>query len=439
MQTKIKKKEFQELGRPFRIDFDDNFNSIYNLFEILNPHFNQTLKLGFTLCIGSLIDKYHTIIVEGSNLMNRTETINNILFPISPSLICSLYGNSKKELLKISPEHRILRIVNFKKCIELITLLTKINQEESIVYKDIKIQKLTIITDACNEEIPAVIKESGLIIEAFDKYKVSSVLKGSPLTYVETSKRQNRLEREKKKIILYIDSLDKQIKVDISTKRSIDNNINKNLPLQGHNYKLLLDLIEITTFLNQNSRKYYIVENQEEKFEEKVFISEIEDVKWCFDIIKDSFIKNHFDLPERYLELLNYIIGWLAQDPVIKELKINKKVPENKDDYFVGIELIDDYIRFLEFHPEKKNFVRVKRRFREYLLHLSDHKTKGKFKCLHFIQEGNKNKFRLVSAPLLKSFNFENEDIEFYEEYHNFLQYLEENRYNVSINLNLKT
>ncbi len=103
-------------------------------------------------------------------------------------------------------------------------------------------------------------------------------------------------------------------------------------------------------------------------------------------------------------------------------------MPENKDDYFVGTELIDDYIKFLEFHPEKKNFVRVKRRFREYLLHLSDHKIKGKFKCLHFIQEGNKNKFRLINAPLLKSFNFENENIEFHEEYQDFLQRLGENK-----------
>jgi hypothetical protein len=441
MLTKPSKKDLKKTNYQnsafFSGNFNENLNSIFRRFDVLNPSHGQSLKLGFILCIGSFINKYHTIIIRGRSLVNRTETIDNILSPISPSLVCSLYGITKEELLKIKPSHKILHVENFKKCVELITLLIKANQE-GIFYKNIKIPKLTVITDAFYEEIPTELGDNSIIIESSDNNKYSKSNYNKPLTYAEKILHQNSLDRENESNILFINALNTQIQVEISTIDSINNKINNLFPNHTYYYKVLLDLIEIITFLNQDKRKCYQVLKKEEDIEKRVVISNIEDVKWCFDTVKRVFTKNHFDMPNRYLELLNYIIGWLTQDSVIKELKEDKKIPENWDDYFVGMALINDYIKFLEFHPEKKTFVRDKRRFREYLLHLSDHKVKGKFGCLHFCQEENKNKYKLINAPMIKLFDFDNEYDEFIKEHLNFLQYLEENSFDLSIELNFE-
>lgn len=431
---RILQKQGDILGSSLYLNFDERVNSIYEIFSLIYPINSQNIKLGYTLCVGSLIDIYHTIIIRGYNLTNRTETIDSILVPISPSIICTIYGNSKDEIAKIKPSHKILRIANFKKNIELIKLLTKTSQSE-IIYKGEKIQKLTIITDASYKEIPDEFKNNCLIIEAGNKLKKTKSVRKTPETYAEKVKRHLNLEMMCKEAIKFVDSLNKLIQVDISTKNTIESKIYQLYPRDTYHHKVILDLIKVITFLNQNKRNSYHFRNKVKEIEEKVHISEVDDVKWCFEIVKDIFIKNSLDLPDRYLEMANFIIGWLTHDPVINESKANNRIPEDWDDYFEGMDLINDYIKFLKIHPDKKRFLRDERRFREYLLHLSDHKEKGKYRCLHFTQEGNKNKFKLINAPLIKLFDFQKEYDDFYEEYKNFLQYLEEKRDEFEINL----
>jgi len=319
--------------------------------------------------------------------------------------------------------------------LELITLLTKASQE-GIIYKGKEIQKLTIITDASYKEIPNDLKNNCLIVEAYNKSRALKPVNFNPETYAEKTKIQYNLKNECSAAIQFLASLNRQIHVDISTTSSIESKINTFYPKDTYYHKIILDLIKIITFLNQNKRKSYTVKNKERKLEERVFISDVEDVRLCFEIVKDIFIKNSLDLPDRYLEMVNYIIGWLTQDPVINETKADKHIPEDWDDHFEGMVLINDYIEYLKIHGDKKKFLRDERRFREYLLHLSDHKDKGKYKCLHFIQEGNKNKFKLINSPLIKFFDFNAEHDEFYEEYSDFLQYLRERKEELLIQLN---
>ena len=40
--------------------------------------------------------------------------------------------------------------------------------------------------------------------------------------------------------------------------------------------------------------------------------------------------------------MVNYIIGWLTNDPIIKESNTNKYLPEEGDDYFEGMVIIND-------------------------------------------------------------------------------------------------
>jgi len=101
------------LNSSLYLNFDGNVISLYKLFDLSYPNNSQNIKLGFSLCVGSLIKIYHSIIVRGYNLIDRTETVETILSALNPSIICTLYGNSKDELLKIKLNHRILRIVNF--------------------------------------------------------------------------------------------------------------------------------------------------------------------------------------------------------------------------------------------------------------------------------------------------------------------------------------
>lgn len=416
------------------LNFDGEVTSMYKNFDLSFPDNSQNIKLGFSLCVGSIIEIYHSIIVRGYNLTNRTETIDTILSELNPSIVCTLYGNSKDELLKIKPNHRILRIVNFKKSLELITLLTKASQE-GIIYKGKAIQKLTIITDASYNEIPNDLKNNCLIIEAGNKHSKAKSVKMVPETYAEKLNTNINLKNMCKTAINFMNSLNTQIHVDISTKNTIEIKINQFYAKDTYHHRVILDLIKIITFLNQNKRKSYHFMNKKEEIEEKVYISDVEDVGWCFEIVKDTFIQNSLDLPERYLEMVNYIIGWLTNDPVIKESKTNKYLPEEWDDYFEGMVLISDYLAYLRICEVKKRFLRDERRFREYLLHLSDHKDKGKYKFLHFIQEGKKNKFKLIKSPLIKFFDFMAEYDEFYEEYLEFLQYLKEKKEELSIKL----
>lgn len=132
-----------------------------------------------------------------------------------------------------------------------------------------------------------------------------------------------------------------------------------------------------------------------------------------------------FEMPYRYIEMLGFIIRWLSDDPRIKKSKELKVHIEDRDYHFEGMGLIKDYINFLKLHKEKKTLLRNERRFREYLLHLSDHREKGKYKCLHFKQEDNKNKFKLINTPLVKTFQSPEKANEFYGEHVDFFHYLE--------------
>ena len=99
----------------FNVNFDERVYSIYAIFDKIYPNNNKNIKLGFTVCIGSLIGIYHSIIVRGFNLEDRTRTIDTILAPIDPALICTIYGNSKGELSKIKSTHKFLHVANFNK------------------------------------------------------------------------------------------------------------------------------------------------------------------------------------------------------------------------------------------------------------------------------------------------------------------------------------
>ena len=432
-------KEGYALDSYFNINFDENFTHIFSALDKTNKTNNPNVSLCYTLCSGSFFGYYHTIIVRGYNLENRTRTIDKILSLIPSSNIYTIFGNSKQELSEIQSTHKILHVVNFDRNIELITLLTKANRE-GILYKGCEIPKMTVITDVSFKKIPEELRNNTLIIEASNQCINTTSIKKLPLTYAKEAKFQNMFKRDCEEAIEFLCSLEQNSQVDISTKQSINCKINKIFPRDTYYYKVFLDLIKITTFLNQSKRKSYTITIGEDIPELRVYISEVEDVKWCFELGKDIFIKNSLNLPDRYLEMLNFIIGWLTHDPVINESKKNKHVPENCDDYFDGMVMIRDYINYLRNHEDKiyKKFIRTERIFREYLLHLSDHKDKGKYKCLHFIQEENKNKFKLSSSPLIKSFQFHTEFNEFYEEYIDFLQYIEENRENLSVKLNFK-
>ena len=423
----------------FNVNIDENFTHMFSVLDNANKTNNSNIKLCFTLCSGSFFGYYHTIIVRGYNLENRTRTIDTILALIPSSNIYTIFGNSKEELSEIQSTHKILHVVNFDKNVELITLLTKANKE-GIFYKGFEIPKMTVITDVSFKKIPEELRNNSLIIEASNECIKTGSNKKTHLTYAEETKFQNIFNRGCEKAIEFLCSLEQNSQVDISTKQSIDRKINRIFPRDIYYHKVFLDLIKITTLLNQSKRKSYTVTIGEDVTELRVYISEVEDVKWCFEVSKEIFIKNSLNLPDRYLEMLNFIIGWLTNDPVINESKNNKRVPENWDDYFDGMVLIKDYVNYLQNHEDKiyKKFVRNERIFREYLLHLSDHKKKGKYECLHFIQEENKNRFKLSSSPLIKSFQFHTEYNEFYEEYLDFLQYIDGKRDELSIKLNFK-
>ena len=47
----------------------------------------------------------------------------------------------------------------------------------------------------------------------------------------------------------------------------------------------------------------------EKEPEQHVIISEVEDIKWCFENVKEIFVKNSLDMPDRYLEMFTYING----------------------------------------------------------------------------------------------------------------------------------
>jgi len=100
-----------------------------------------------------------------------------------------------EELSKINSQHRILHIVNFKKSIELISLLTK-SIKKGIIYKGIQIQKLTIITDASYNQIPNEFKNNYLIIEACNKYRSPKSLNYIPETYAEKVKSHFNFTKE---------------------------------------------------------------------------------------------------------------------------------------------------------------------------------------------------------------------------------------------------
>ena len=419
----------------FNANFDERVSSIYSIFDKAYPISNKNIKLGFSLCSGSPLGISHTIIIRGFNLENRTKTIDTILAPIDPSLTCTIYGNLKGELSRIKSTHKILRVSNFQKNFELITLLTKANKE-GIVYKGFKIHKMTVITDSLFNKIPEELRNNSIIIEACDSYIKPKSIKKTPFTYVEEAKWQESLKRDCEEAIEFINSLNQLVKVDISTKNCIESKINNFFPRDTYYHKVFFDLVKIITFLNQHKRKSYTIITDKNIPEQLVVISEVEDAKLCFEIVNDVFVKNSLDMPYRYLEMLNFIIGWLSNDPIIRESKTIKNIPEAWDDYFEGMALIKDYRTYLEFHKDKSALMRNERRFREYLLNLSDHREKGKYKCLHLMQEGNKNKFKLINAPLVKFFQFPKEDDEFYEEYVDFLQYIRGKSEEFSLKLN---